>query len=239
MPATTFGDWCDSERCQLGPVGYGICTMTYGLVFDDNSDVWGGSPAEEAKARTVKDYWEIIVSEPAQAGSVPENDYAPLPGRHPGDRQAGVASVNWDKAPLAAVAAAAVAVVAARGGGGGGALRRPTAEQPVHPAAQIDLVQNRAARPSRSSSRARAKSSWSVRPKSAKNRSKSAAPFSTRAKRARSRCQLKPSAAAKKQLREKGSLQVSLELTFTPTGGDAKTSTSSIVLKLKQKGNSG
>ena len=37
--------------------------MTYGLVFDDNSAVWGGSAGgEESKARTVKDYWENIVS---------------------------------------------------------------------------------------------------------------------------------------------------------------------------------
>jgi hypothetical protein len=47
---------------------------------------------------------------------------------------------------------------------------------------------------------------------------------------------LKPSAAAKKALREKGSLKVSLTLTFTPTGGDAKTTTASLTLKLtKQK----
>ena len=37
--------------------GFGICTLTYGLVFDDNAAVWGDTPAEEAKAKTVKDYW--------------------------------------------------------------------------------------------------------------------------------------------------------------------------------------
>jgi hypothetical protein len=48
---------------------------------------------------------------------------------------------------------------------------------------------------------------------------------------------LKPSAAAKTELRKKGALRVSLKLTFTPTGGEAKTTITSLTLKLK-KGNS-
>ena len=43
---------------------------------------------------------------------------------------------------------------------------------------------------------------------------------------------LKPSAAAKKVLNEKGKLNVSLKLTFSPPGGTAKSSTSTLTLKL-------
>ena len=46
---------------------------------------------------------------------------------------------------------------------------------------------------------------------------------------------LKPSAAAKSVLRNSGSLRVSLVLTFTPTGGEANTDTSSVTLKLKKQ----
>ncbi len=98
VPATTFGNWEKASGVK-SPVGYGICTMTYGLVFDDNSDVWGGSPAEEAKARTVKDYWENIVSETAQAALFP-NDYARLPEDILAIARAGVASVNWEGAAV-------------------------------------------------------------------------------------------------------------------------------------------
>ncbi len=45
---------------------------------------------------------------------------------------------------------------------------------------------------------------------------------------------MKPSAAAKQQLRKKGSLRVSLELTFTPTGGEAKAIATSLTLKLSK-----
>ena len=43
---------------------------------------------------------------------------------------------------------------------------------------------------------------------------------------------LKPSGAAKTALKDKGKLNVSLKLTFSPTGGTAKSSTSSLTLKL-------
>ena len=45
---------------------------------------------------------------------------------------------------------------------------------------------------------------------------------------------LKPSGAAKKVLREKGKLKVSLKLTYTPTGGTSSASTSALTLKLSK-----
>ena len=47
-----------------------ICTLTYGLVFDDYKGPYSlqgaGDAAEEQKARSVKDYWESIVSDGGQ-----------------------------------------------------------------------------------------------------------------------------------------------------------------------------
>ena len=45
---------------------------------------------------------------------------------------------------------------------------------------------------------------------------------------------LKPSAAAKTVLAEKGKLSVTLKLTFSPTGGTENSSTSQITLKMTQ-----
>jgi ABC-type phosphate transport system substrate-binding protein len=235
VPATTFGDWSKASGVKSA-VGYGICTMTYGLVFDDNSDVWGGSPAEEAKARTVKDYWQNIVSEPAQAALFP-NDYAPLPEDILAIAQAGVASVNWEGAADGGGGGGG-------GGAGGGGGDAGPAPLPIKPSNLFTL-------PRKSISSKTGGATLSVKlpgpgklelvgtAKVGKKQVKVGRTVLNASKSGTFSLQLKPSAAAKQQLRKKGSLRVSLELTFTPTGGDAKTSTSSIVLKLKQKGNSG
>ena len=68
----------ENQRRELAGHGYGVCTLTYGLVFDDNAAVWGNTPQEEAKARTVKDYWENVSPTPPRAAVQPA-DYAPLP----------------------------------------------------------------------------------------------------------------------------------------------------------------
>ena len=64
LPATT-GDWSNASGVD-SPNGYVICTLTYGLAFDDNKNAYALQPdqtAEEAKARTVKDYWTSIISD--------------------------------------------------------------------------------------------------------------------------------------------------------------------------------
>jgi ABC-type phosphate transport system substrate-binding protein len=233
VPATTFGDWSKASGVK-SEVGYGICTMTYGLVFDDNSDAWGGSPAEEAKARTVKDYWENIVSEPAQAALFP-NDYAPLPEDILEISQAGVASINWQGAADGG---------GGGGGGGGTGGGGNSAPLPVKPSNLFTL-------PRKSISSKTGGATISVklpgpgrlemvgRAKVGKKRVNVGRVVLNATKAGTFALNLKPSAAAKKQLRKKGSLRVSLLFTFTPTGGEANTTTSSIVLKLKQKGNSG
>ncbi len=248
VPATTFGDWSKATGVK-SPSGYGICTMTYGLVFDDNSDVWGGSPAEEAKARTVKDYWENIVSEPAQAALFP-NDYAPLPENVLAISKAGVASINWEGAATPPVD---------NGGGGdnGGGSSSANTPLPVKPSnlftlprksissktggatvsvklpgagklvmvgtAKVQIAQKR-------KSKRRHRKSKTIKVGQVVLNANKAGTFNLT---------LKPSRAAKKELRKKGKLRISLKLTFTPSGGEAKTTTTGLTLKLstnKRKG---
>lgn len=229
LPASTLGDWSKATGVT-SEVGYGICTLTYGLVFDDNSDVWGSSPAEEAKARTVKDYWENIVSTPAQAALFP-NDYAPLPAPILAISKAGVASVDWQKG---------------EGGGGEEEKPEPKPEDPkvitpvvVTPPSNAFSVTKKAI----SSKTGKATISLKlpgagkvVMTGKAKNGKKTinvGKVTLNAAKAGTFNLTLSPSGAAKQVLKKKGSLKVNLTITFTPTGGSAKSSSSAVTLKLK------
>jgi ABC-type phosphate transport system substrate-binding protein len=231
VPASTFGNWEKASGVK-SETGYGICTMTYGLVFDDSSKVWGGSPAEEAKARTVKDYWGNIVTDQAQAALFP-NDYAPLPEDILAIARVGVASVNWEGA--------------ADGGGGGGGGSAGGGAGSATPAPLPFKPSNLFTLPRKSISSKTGSATISVNlpgpgvlvmaatAKVGKKQVKVGRTVLNAGRAGTFALQLKPSAAAKQQLRKKGSLKVSLELTFTPTGGDANSSNSTVVLKLKKR----
>lgn len=228
VPSSTFGDWAKASGVNA-PEGYGICTLTYGLVFDDNSEVWGGSPAEEAKARTVKDYWENALSAPAQASLFP-NDYAPLPKSILEIAQKGIASVNWEGAPIPSTPQDPPPPPAA--GGGSSA-----------PAA----ISNLFSLPKKSISSKTGDATISVKipgpgkvvllgtAKSGKKQIKVGQVTLNASKAGTFNLKLKPSNAAKGLLREKGQLKVSLKVTYTPTGGAAKTTTSAVTLKLAKQ----
>lgn len=225
VPASTFGDWSKTSGVA-SPTGYGICTLTYGLVFDDNSKVWGGSPAEEAKARTVKDYWENIVSNEAQAALFP-NDYAKLPADVLATSRAGVASVNWE------------------GGSDEETVvdppppPKPPVTNPVVPPSNAFSVTKKAI----SSKNGKATISLKLpgagkvvmtgKAKAGKKKIKVGKVTLNAAKAGTFNLTLNPSAAAKKALQKTGSLKVNLEITFTPTGGSAKTTKTVVTLKLK------
>lgn len=237
VPASTFGNWEKASGVK-SLVGYGICTLTYGLVFDDNSEVWGGSAVEEAKARTVKDYWESIVTDAAQAALFP-NDYAPLPEDILDIARAGVASINWQGAADGGGGGDA----GSGGGGAGGSAALPakpsnlftlprksissktgaaTISVKLPGPGKLEMVGTAKVQTGAKSSKRAGKSKTIKVGRVVLNASK-AGTFNLT---------LKPSAAAMKELREDGKLRVSLKLTFTPTGGEAKTTTSSVTLKL-------
>lgn len=235
VPANTFGNWAPTSGVNSSK-GYGICTMTYGLVFDDNAAVWGDTPAEESKARTVKDYWESIVSPGSQSG-LSAADYAPLPSAVLAISKAGVDEIGWKGGSGGPSEGGGTPSTTSTGGSSSTPL-------PVKPSNLFTL-------PRKSISSKTGGATVSAKlpgpgvlemvgtAKVGKKQIKVGRTVLNASKAGTFALQLKPSGAAKQQLRKKGSLRVSLELTFTPTGGDANSSTSSIVLKLKQKGNSG
>ena len=232
LPASTLGDWSKATGVTSN-VGYGICSLTYGLVFDDNSDVWGSSPAEEAKARTVKDYWESIVSAPAQASLFP-NDYAPLPASILAIAKTGVASIDWQKGE----------------GGGGGEEEKPVVVPPsskpgVNPPPVVVPPSNAFSVTKKAISSKNGKATISLKlpgpgkvvmvgkaKKGKKNITVGKVTLNA-GKAGTFSLTLNPSGAAKQVLKKTGSLKVNLEITFTPTGGSAKASKTAVTLKLK------
>lgn len=233
----TFGDWSQTSGVNSpdkeGATPYGICTLTYGLVFDDNSTVWGNTPAEEAQARTVKDYWEGVLSDSTQGQLFPA-DYAPLPASILAISRTGIAAVDWHKSTEGTTKTHGDPGPGGSTGGGGGNTT------PVKPSNAFSLL-----RKSISSKTGGATVSVKLpgpgkldllgTAKAGKRKIKVGHVVLTAGKAGSFDLVLKPSAAAKALLRENGSLRVSLVLTFTPNGGDAKTSTSSVTLKLKQQ----
>jgi ABC-type phosphate transport system substrate-binding protein len=235
VPNSTLGSWFATSGVH-SPEGYPVCTMTYGLVFDDNSDVWGGGATEEAKARTVKDYWTGIVSDGAQ-NLLKISDYAPLPEDIQQIAQKGVEAVNWEGAPLPPPPP-------------------PPPPPPVvlGPTPAPPPVSNLFSLPRKAISSKTGQATISVKipgpgmvelagsanvsnGKSARKGKKAIKVGRTVLNASQAgtyKLTLKPSAAAMAQLREKGKLRVNLKVTFTPTGGVANTSTSSITLKLSK-----
>lgn len=111
----TFGDW--SKAYAAGGSAYPACVLTYVMAWDDNAAVYGASAAEEGKARTVKDYLELIVSTGGQ-NLLLGADYSPLPNTAGTPiatwAQNGVAAIDWNKTS-----------------GGGGVVDPPVVRPPV------------------------------------------------------------------------------------------------------------
>ncbi len=231
----TLGNWANTsgvdspEKEGVNP--YGICTLTYGLVFDDNSKVWGTSTEEEQKARTVKDYWETVLTDGVQGQLFPA-DYAPLPASILAIARTGVAAVDWQKTS-------------------GGKEENENEEKtdddkkvtPPPPAPPS----NKFSVPRKTISSKTGGATVSVKlpgpgrlemvgtAKVGKKKVKVGRTVLNAAKAGTFSLTLKPSAAAKKVLRKKGSLKVSLAFTFTPTGGTAGTSSTSLTLKMSKE----
>jgi ABC-type phosphate transport system substrate-binding protein len=230
VPADTYGNWSPTSGVN-SLNGYGICTLTYGLVFQDNSAVWGDTPAEEAKAKTVKDYWLSIVSASTQSGLTPA-DYAPLPTAILAISKAGIEGIGWK---------------------GGTGEPGPKEEVVVDPK-KTDTGTTQPQKPSNVFSLLRKRISSktggatiSVKLPGAgqlvlvatarvgKKQVKVGRVVLSANQAGTFDLKLNPSAAAKQQLKKKGSLKVSLALTFTPTGGDANTDTDTVTLRLAKK----
>lgn len=95
-PNATLADWHLTTGINTAAAGaYGICSLTYGLAFDDSSDAYGNTDAEESKARTVKDYL-AAVERFGQSG-LTAVDQSPLPADIRSRARAGIEAMGWCK----------------------------------------------------------------------------------------------------------------------------------------------
>jgi hypothetical protein len=93
----TLGDWSNAIATgSEDAVTYPVCALTYDFAFDDDAPVYGNTPEEEAKARTVKDYMTAIESNAGQLG-LASADYGTLKIGIIKIGQTGVAAIDWNK----------------------------------------------------------------------------------------------------------------------------------------------
>lgn len=94
-----YGDW-STVNGTAHVDKYPLCTLTYIGIWDDYADVYGNTPVEEAKARTVKDYAKLITSFNGQQ-YLTAFDYYPLanpPSQDLYNHAANsVAAMDWNK----------------------------------------------------------------------------------------------------------------------------------------------
>ena len=233
----TLGDW-SKVYAAGGPV-YGVCVLTYALAWDDNAPVYGNTAAEEAKARTVKDFLGTIVGSFGQqfAGY----DYSPLPNPQQQPLQSiaqtGVNAIGWNK-------------TAAAGGGGGGVVVPPAVKPPVQPGPSTPPPA--AAKPSNlftpsngKVNAARTSLAYTVKLPGA-GRLVAVASFKSGARTVRFatvntnvsaagtvKLTVKLSSAARKALKKKKKLIIRVAFTFTPAGGEARTITRTVTVRAK------
>lgn len=232
---STLGNWQFVSGVNSAGA-YAVCTITYGLVFDDNSDVWGDTPGEESKAKTVLDYWESSLSDPAQQ-QLFTRDYSPLTTELLEIAKDGLDEVDWGEGGGGNPGGGNPG-----GGGGGGGGTTPIANPPSNlfslPKKSISSQTGQATVSVKIPGPGKVEMVGTANVPSAKSSRVHKKKITvgkvtlTAGKAGTYNLKLKPSGAAKKRLREKGKLKVSLKVTYTPTGGTAKTSNSSVTLKL-------
>lgn len=235
-PGTSLGDWSKTSGVNASS-GFGICTLTYAFVYDDNAAAFGNTPEEEAKARTVKDYMESIVSDVGQS-QLFAADYAPVPAGLLALSRTAVSGIGWNKSSNPG------------GGGNPGGGNNPPVVNPPAGGSVITpplVVSNQFSIPKKTVSSKNGSVTFSVRlpgagklgvlgtAKVGKKSIKVGNVTLTVSKAGTYSVTLKPTGAAKQLLAEDGSLKVKLTFTFSPTGGAAKSTTSAVTLKLTPK----
>jgi ABC-type phosphate transport system substrate-binding protein len=94
----TLGDWSNAIATgSTDTTTYPACAITYDLAFDDDAPVYGNTPLEQERARTVKDYLTAVES-PVGQSLVSGADYGVLPLSIQSVARAGVEAIGWDKA---------------------------------------------------------------------------------------------------------------------------------------------
>ncbi len=210
-------------------------------MFDDNAAVWGNGAAEESKARTVKDYWDSIVSDGAQA-QLFGNDYAPLPPAVLAISRAGLANLDWDKAsnppPPPPVCGPDHPELCPPPPPVCDDQHPELCPPPPPPSNKIALQRTKIDSSKGSvtvSVRLPGAGELKMVGKSTKPKLNVGKVTLDANEAGTYDVKLKPSSAAKRVLKKKGKLKVGLTLTFTPDGGDAgKPKTTNATLRLKK-----
>lgn len=232
---TTLGDW--SGAFAAGGSGYPACVLTYAMAWDDSAPVYGATDAEQAKARTVKDYLELVVSSTGQTRLL-ASDYSPLPASLTTAAQNAVAAIDWNKRS------------------GGGAPVDPPAPQPQPqpqpnpqpgPAPVPTPPSNQFSIPSRRTSATRLTFTVELpgagilavdaTTKVGRKTVKVASVKTSTAAGGKVTVRLALSSAAKKALARAKSrkLAVAVKFTYTPSGGSARTVTQTVTVRAARR----
>ncbi len=243
VPESTLGDWAPVSGVNSAQ-GYGICTLTYGLLFDDYAKAYSASSAaqEEPKARTVKDYWTDIVG--AGQNVLFSNDYAPLPTANGilDKARAGVNAIGWDKS--------------ATGGGGstpppsGGSTPPPTGGGSTPPP-PVATPSNRFSITRTTINSRRGRATISVRVPG-RGTIQAVATARSNGRRFRVggvrigvtragtyRLTIKPGRTAKRILNRARRLRTTVRLSYKPTGGTTRSVNRIVTLKLRRGARAG
>ncbi len=235
VPESTLGNWTEATAAN-SPSGFGICSLTYGLLFDDYKKAYGLQPnqdSEETKARTVKDYWTAIVSDGGQ-GVLFGRDYSPLPSSILAISRAGVNAVGFDKDATGGGGTTGGTTTGGTTGGGTTTGTTPP-PPPVVPSNVFRIV--RTALSSRTGSAVfsiRVPGRGRIAVGGRAGRIKVGRIVRTVSKSGTYKITLKPGTKAKRVLRRKGRLKVKITFTFKPTGGSTRKVTRTVTLKLRR-----
>ncbi|MDA0161410.1 substrate-binding domain-containing protein [Solirubrobacter ginsenosidimutans] len=237
----TYGLWTSADATLTGD-GYAACTMTYDMVFDDNSVAYCKSADEEAKARTIKDYLTRgVLSDLAQA-ELPKYDYDRLPTKILTDiSRKAVDSIGWNKGgqgrPCSTPEPEVTPTPTPVADPGPGT---PTVTPP--PPAPSNAITVASSRVSGTSIRfslqlpgaGKISIASSTKPKKGKT-IKLATKTVTATKSGTQTITLSLSSKAKSALKKDKKLKVTVKITYTPTGGTAKTITKTVTVKQPKK----
>jgi hypothetical protein len=237
----TLANWADVTAADSSQIGYGACSLTYFIVFDDYAGVYpGDQAAEERKARSVRDYVEHTVDFTGQVG-LGAFDYGTLPPSVSALAVNAAQQIGWNKGT-------------GTGGGGGGAGEQPVTPPsgggatPTQPGGtttppvtgQQAPPSNAFTIPSRRLNKGNIVLSLQV-PGAGSVRATATARYrgktiqvgssaSTVRSGGRVSLTLKPSKATVAALK-KASLKVTIQVTYQPSGGQANTQRASLTLK--------
>ncbi len=227
-PDPTLGDWANAIGTgSKDTTTYANCAITYDFVWDDDAPVYGNTLEEQAKARTIKDYFSTIESSGGQL-SLQGEDYGSLSPTIINIAHIGVDAIGWDKTA----------------GSGGSHEVEPTPKPPATITPTLTTTPTVVAPPSNAFSIAGAKIKGKdvvlslVLPGAGKVQIKATGGGVTVANVTASvgggqgTVTLPISSAAQKKLAKvKGhKLSVKITVTFTPTGGTAASKTKTITI---------